>query len=124
MKPRKQANEHPKSDEDSDKLTLVDIYMFKVNNGNTETRCEICSKLANGIVLVSLLLTFNQLDHSKTIADLFESFHYLSYISLEEPLIDNICVICGALRDLVPFVQFEKREKHPLKGINFSKATS
>ena len=23
----------------------VGIYMFKVNNSNTETRCEICSKL-------------------------------------------------------------------------------
>ena len=23
----------------------VDIYMFKVNNRNTRTRCEICSKL-------------------------------------------------------------------------------
>ena len=24
---------------------LAGIYMFKVNNGNTRTRCEICSKL-------------------------------------------------------------------------------
>ena len=29
--------------------------------------------------------------------------------------------ICGALHDLVPFVQFEKREKHPWRSINFSK---
>ena len=29
--------------------------------------------------------------------------------------------ICGALRDFVPFVQFKKREKHPLKKVNFSK---
>ena len=29
--------------------------------------------------------------------------------------------ICGALRDLVPFVQFEKREKHPWRSVNFSK---
>ena len=27
----------------------------------------------------------------------------------------------GALRDLVPFVQFKKREKHPWKSVNFSK---
>ena len=27
----------------------------------------------------------------------------------------------GALRDLVPFVQFKKREKHPWKRVNFSK---
>ena len=26
---------------------------------------------------------------------------------------------CGALRDLVPFVQFKKREKHPWRSVNF-----
>ena len=29
--------------------------------------------------------------------------------------------ISDALRDLVPFVQFKKREKHPWKSVNFSK---
>ena len=29
----------------------------------------------------------------------------------------TICQICGALRDLVLFVQFEKREKHPSKSV-------
>ena len=29
--------------------------------------------------------------------------------------------MCGALRDLVPFVQFKKREKHPWRSFNFSK---
>ena len=29
--------------------------------------------------------------------------------------------ICGALRDLVPLVQFTKREKHPWRSIDFSK---
>ena len=29
--------------------------------------------------------------------------------------------ICGALRDLVPYTQFKKREKHPWKSVNFSK---
>ena len=29
--------------------------------------------------------------------------------------------ICGALRDLVPFVQFKKREKHPWRSVSFSK---
>ena len=27
---------------------------------------------------------------------------------------------CGALRDLVPFIQFKKHEKHPWKGVTFS----
>ena len=30
-------------------------------------------------------------------------------------------IICDALRDLVPFVQFEKREEHPWRSVNFSK---
>ena len=29
--------------------------------------------------------------------------------------------ICGALRDLAPFIQFKKREKHPWRSVNFSK---
>ena len=33
-------------------------------------------------------------------------------------LIESICV---ALRDLIPFVQFKKREKHPWRSVNFSK---
>ena len=28
---------------------------------------------------------------------------------------------CDALRDLVPFVQFKKREKHTWRSVNFSK---
>ena len=41
-------------------------YMFKANNRNTKTRCEMCSKLTlktpertNGVVLVALLLSLN-----------------------------------------------------------------
>ena len=30
--------------------------------------------------------------------------------------------ICGVLRDLVAFVQFKNREKHPWRSVNFSKA--
>ena len=33
----------------------------------------------------------------------------------------SLLSICGALIDLVPFVQFKKREKHPWRGIAFSK---
>ena len=55
IKPRKQGNELPKSDEHSDKF-------------------------------------INQLNNCKSIADLYEFFDYLSYISLEESLVCNICV--------------------------------
>ena len=29
---------------------------------------------------------------------------------------------CDAMRNLVPFVQFKKREKHPWRSVTFSKA--
>ena len=31
------------------------------------------------------------------------------------------CSKCDALHDLVPFVQFKKREKHPWRSVNFTK---
>ena len=37
----------------------VGNYMFKVNNRNSRTRCEICSKLTITTVLVFLILTLN-----------------------------------------------------------------
>ena len=44
------------------KVNPAGIYPLKVNNRNNRTRCEIFSLKtpdANGVVLVSLLLTFN-----------------------------------------------------------------
>ena len=38
-------------------------------------------------------------------------------------LIFKVKDISDALRDLVTFVQFKKREKHPWKSVSFSKAT-
>ena len=35
--------------------------------------------------------------------------------------IPSVINICDALRDLVAFVQFKKREKHPWRSVNFSK---
>ena len=32
-----------------------------------------------------------------------------------------VLAICGALRDLIPFVQVKKREKHPWRSVTFSK---
>ena len=48
--------------------TPLNIYLLKVNDRNTRTRCEICLKLTiktperrqlHGVVLVSLLLTLS-----------------------------------------------------------------
>ena len=48
-------------DDIKNKQNPAGIYLLKVNNRNTRTRCEICSKLTIKIpVLVSLLLTLNK----------------------------------------------------------------
>ena len=39
---------------------FLDIYLFKVNNRNTRTMCEICSKLTIKTPIKSLLLTLNR----------------------------------------------------------------
>ena len=41
---------------------LAGIYLLKVNNRNTRTKCKICSKLTiktPGVVLMTLLLILN-----------------------------------------------------------------
>ena len=43
-------------------------------------------------------------------------FLYIRYflsLTLQTKFSKYLCTICGTLRDLVPFVQFKKREKHP-----------
>ena len=66
------TNKNSKKDVESNEiLNPVGIYLLKVNNRNTRTRCEICSKLTikipeqrqnrhiSHLVLVFLLLTLN-----------------------------------------------------------------
>ena len=48
------------TNQNSCKIKFTDgIYLLKVNNRNTGTRCEICSKYISHLVLVFLLLTLN-----------------------------------------------------------------
>ena len=44
---------------------------------------------------------------------MFNNYHLL--------VINEYSIICGALRDLVPFAQFKKREKHPWRSVNVTK---
>ena len=44
----------------------------------------------------------------------FRSIHFRSFDSLNA----SGALICGALRDLVAFVKFKKREKHPWRSVN------
>ena len=60
------GNKEMQDDKECEGPIPVGIYLLKVNNGNTRTRCEICSHLtirhqndANSVLLVSLLLTLN-----------------------------------------------------------------
>ena len=46
--------------------------------------------------------------------------HCLKALSLQYRC--TISKICDALRDLVAFLQFKNREKHPWRSVNFSKA--
>ena len=39
----------------------------------------------------------------------------------DEQIDEKSLNICDALRDLVAFVQFKKREQHPWRSVNFSK---
>ena len=65
---------HDNDNDECECMYPMDIYMLKVNNRNTRTRCEICSKLTiktpdgvfivdfehiSHIALVFLLLTLN-----------------------------------------------------------------
>ena len=42
-------------------------------------------------------------------------------LSLKADVYVSLKYICDALRDLIPFAQFKKREKHPWRSVNFSK---
>ena len=87
----------------------IDIYLFKFNNGNTRTMCEICSKLtiqtsntSIDIVLESLLLTLNKF-HT-----LFWCFHCWLWISK--------CWLGSTLP-----INMSSRTDSSLKSINFSR---
>ena len=56
------------------------------------------------------------------------SYYWIKYfVSIQKSLplggLRNILLICDALRDLVAFVQFKRREKHTWRSVNFSKVT-
>ena len=51
----------------------------------------------------------------------FLTYAHEIHCSKQESILSFLDAICGALRDLVPLVQFKKREKHPWRSFNFSK---
>ena len=75
-------------------------------------RCEfgIISKWKIFCFFMPMLL-FKQLHNFQLLVDERENLHKTS-LSMNP---------CDALRDLASFVQFKKREKHPWRGVTFSK---
>ena len=64
-----------------------------------------------------------------SIKDFFSKLHFLQCWRHKGALytFDLVGVstgMCGALRDLIPFVQFRKREKHPWRSVTLSKVAS
>ena len=45
------------------KIYLVGIYLLKVNNRNTRTRCEICSKLTIKTTSGDFIVNFEHISH-------------------------------------------------------------
>ena len=96
-------------------------YMFKVNNRNTRTRCEICSKLTiktlERRVLVSLLLTLN----------IFQTLFYSFCVSFEQVIVgwDNlyrsIHLSCSSKRCSQACNFIKKTPQHRCFPVNFMK---
>ena len=80
------------------------ITCSKLTIETLEQRCEICSKLTVKTPKRLNILVFSLLNIL-----VFTLFHFSEKI------------MCNALRDLVPFVQYKKREKHPWRSVTFSK---
>ena len=84
--------ERSSADENGRKLDMILSEIKKLNSKLSE---KIKPRQPNELLKSDELSDklINQLNHCKIIADLCESFDYLSYISQEESLVCNICVI-------------------------------
>ena len=84
--------ERSSADENGRKLDMILSEIKKLNSKLSEkVKPRQPNELLKSDELSDKLI--NQLNHCKIIADLCESFDYLSYISQEESLVCNICVI-------------------------------
>ena len=70
-----------------------------------------------GLAMFDCFLTLFARRKKGTFFNLLYNFHF----SYTKTSILNDLNMCDALRYLVPFVQFKKREKHPCRSVNFIK---
>ena len=87
------SSETSSADENGRKLDMILSEILKLNSKFSEKikLRKRANELPNSDEHSDKLI--NQLNHCKTIADLCEFCYYLSYISQEESLVCNICVI-------------------------------
>ena len=67
----------------------------------------------------SIALVYNHIYKFPAVHTFWSDMLCIAYYILD---LLNVCIyICDTLRDLVPFVQFKKREKHPWRSVTFSR---
>ena len=121
-------------------MNPVGIYLLKVNNRNTRTRCQICSKLTIKIS-ADIDINFKIPDECRQFCGyrsdwrdcldlklyVFKNYsgdHKLFLKSLKIPgTFKKNINICDTLRNLVPFVKFKEWEKQPWRSVTFRPAT-
>ena len=85
-------------------VNLVDLFY----RWNTQKERQNCGYVRNRGVLVGKHIGSNRVN-------LDSSSEFTAYKKY------SIAYVFDALRDLVPFAQFKKREKHPRRSVTFSK---
>ena len=110
----------------------MDIWYFHLSNSEGRVPCG----LSTFLLYTQDCLSNHSYSHTSLISSLLKnSSLLLAFCSLFLHMVEQIQtypssisplglfygIICGTLRDLVPFAQFKKREKHPWRSVNFSK---
>ena len=98
------------------------LFPFKLSKAKSQITCIYSFKsllLSTSSSLEKQIV--NETTANKTRFLVFSFFFQAYYCSYSFEVISSKFVICGALRDLVAFVQFKKHEKHSWTSVTFSK---
>ena len=105
-------------------ITIVDVRSLYTNIPYNEALKAVDSTLKQKNlqtkVIISFLKLILKLNNFKFICTKFLQLKRCAMATKWAPTYANIFMgICAALRNLVPYVQFKKREKHP-RSVTFS----
>ena len=95
------------------KLENIGLYLYKMSPSQVLSFEFCASFLSNHEQLVVVFW-----HERKSISDTAKISTEFNTCNFDELLVK---IICDALRDLAPFVQFKKREKHQWRSVTFSK---